>query len=244
MPQGRAIRTGTEVTPDTGNQVIAYLATTRRWRVAGLLVALLIGLTWLVLAGAGGVSSLQLLAGWFIGATIAEARLARKPAGARRSASLQLRAPAAYLSRAGRAALPVALAASLGLAAATAVIVASDPDSGPAGPAVPAGLAVSAVLLVTGVVWVVGRRVLRRPQPVLPADQLAADDAIRSRSLHAHSGAGTALVPVRHDLPARGARHRLAGRPDRAGGGRAAAVLRSASGRLVGGDHRMVGAPA
>jgi hypothetical protein len=36
--------------------------------------------------------------------------------------------------------------------------------------------------------------VLDRPQPVLPPDQLAADDAIRSRSLHVLAGAEATLV--------------------------------------------------
>jgi hypothetical protein len=47
---------------------------------------------------------------------------------------------------------------------------------------------------VAAVVWAVRRQVLARPQPVLPPDQLAADDAIRSRSLHVLSGSGAALV--------------------------------------------------
>src|SRR5262245_37142806 len=35
-----------EITPTNGDQVIAYLATTRRWRVAGLVTGLLTSAVW------------------------------------------------------------------------------------------------------------------------------------------------------------------------------------------------------
>jgi hypothetical protein len=67
-----------------------------------------------------------------------------------------------------------------------------------------AALAVVAAAAVATVVWTVRRRVLDRPQPMVPPDQLAADDAIRSRSLHVLAGAGATLVlyAVNHQLRA------------------------------------------
>jgi hypothetical protein len=50
------------------------------------------------------------------------------------------------------------------------------------------GLGVGAVTLAAA------RRVLRRSQPYAEPDRLAADDAIRSRSLHVLAGAGMTLV--------------------------------------------------
>jgi len=47
---------------------------------------------------------------------------------------------------------------------------------------------------VTLVVWLTTQRVLNRPQPAAPADVLAADNAIRSRSLHAVTASGATLV--------------------------------------------------
>jgi hypothetical protein len=183
------------ITPDNGNQVIAYLATTRRWRVAGLLVALAAGITWGAYqltqgSGEGSITVLQLLAGWFIGALIAEARLAHRPRGERRAAALRPREPSAYLSRFARAALPAALAISLAVAAVTVLTHTSGRDVNVR----PALLATAAAVVIMAAVWTVRRRVLDRPQPVLPPDQLAADDAIRSRSLHVLAGAGATLV--------------------------------------------------
>ena len=189
-----SLRKHLRITPDNGDQIIAYLATTRRWRVAGLLTAYGVGLTWVTYAvlhdSGGGITLLQLLAGWFIGAVFSEARLARSPRGERRAASLRPREPTAYVSRFARAVLPVALGISLAVAAITVLAQTAGRD-------VDVPVAVFATLgaaTVAAVVWTVRRRVLDRPQPVLPPDRLAADDAIRSRSLHVLAGAGTTLV--------------------------------------------------
>lgn len=137
------------------------------------------------------VGMLQALAGWFVGAVVAEARLARRPAGQRRVASLQPRDPAAYLSWPARLVLPAALAVSLALG--LLALVASLAGRGVDGRS--ALLAPIVAVAVAGVVWAVRNRVLTRPQPAdLPPDQRAADDAIRSRSLHVLAGAGAALV--------------------------------------------------
>lgn len=197
-----AYRQQLEITPDNGNQVIEYLATTRRWRVAGLLTAYGLGTAWLAWQignGEGGnFTLLQFLAGWFAGAVVAEARLARRPDGPRRSALLQPRDPAAYLSRPARWCLPAALVISLALGALTLVVAATDREWD----RVAAVGAVAAAVAVYVVVWAVRRHVLGRPQTMLSPDQRAADDAIRSRSLHVLAGAGSTLIlyAVSHQL--------------------------------------------
>lgn len=185
------------ITPTNGNRVIAYLATTRRWRSAGVLAALALALTWVGYAATirtgdfeAEINVLHLVAGWFVGAVIAEARLARSPGGPVRLAALQPREASMYLPRYAQWLVPVALAASVALGLITVAVAAAgkEPDVRTA------GIAQVAAFVVAGVVWAVSRLVLARPQPVLPPDELAADDAIRSRSLHVLAGSGTALV--------------------------------------------------
>lgn len=186
------------ITPDNGNRVIRYLAATRRWRTAGIIGAVALGIIWITVSNIGGrpggfsgeLNVLHLFAGWFVGALIAEARLSRTPSDQRRHASLQPRDVSMYLPAASRLAVPAALAVSLatGLLTLALVLLGRGADGRLA------LVAQAAALAVAGVVTAVGRQILTRPQPVLAPDQLAADDAIRSRSLHALAGSGTALV--------------------------------------------------
>jgi hypothetical protein len=194
------------ITPDNGERIIRYLATTRRCRAGGLVVGfelfvvlpLLIDSWWFLDASIAvnqivdhpGEPVLLFLSGWFAGALIAETRLAQASFGTIRSASLVPRDASAYLGRTARAALPLAVAASLAVAAVAAVRATQGAPVD-----VPRLLAWTVVAqLVAAAVWRVRRQVLCRPQPPLPPDQLAADDAIRSRSLHVLAGSGTALV--------------------------------------------------
>ncbi|MDQ1715309.1 MAG: hypothetical protein QOC60_1254, partial [Frankiaceae bacterium] len=78
------------ITPDNGNMVIAYLATTRRWRAAGLAMGVVVSIAW-SFGNGFSVNMVQLIAGWFAGAVIAEWRISRLPVGTRRAASLQPR---------------------------------------------------------------------------------------------------------------------------------------------------------
>src|SRR5262245_36624357 len=87
------------VTVDNGNRVIRYLATTRRWRTVGLVVGLLVSFGWALSQGTVQVNFLTLFAGWFVGALVAEVRLARTSFGPRRAASLTARVPVMYLLR-------------------------------------------------------------------------------------------------------------------------------------------------
>ncbi len=116
-----ASRHDIEVTADNGRQIIAYLATTRRWRAAGLVG----GLTAYALIDLRhnriSVNIAYLVAGWFLGALAAEVRVAGLFTG-RRAASLAPRTLDLYLSRLSRRALPGSALAFLVLAAATALV--------------------------------------------------------------------------------------------------------------------------
>ena len=173
------------LTADNNALIIGYLATTRRWRAAGLAAGLTAYTVIDLRHGRIGVNLAYLLAGWFAGALIAEVRVAGLLTR-RRAASLAPRTLDRYLSRPGRRALPWAVLASLVLTAAAE----QGSDDGRGGRAV----ALAVTLTVALVVWLTTRRVLRRPQPVAPDDVLAADNAIRSRSLHAVTASGTTLV--------------------------------------------------
>jgi hypothetical protein len=168
------------VTAANGERVIRYLATTRRWRTVGLVLGLFSSIGRALSHGAIGVDFLTLFAGWFAGALVAEIRLARPRFGPQRAASLTARVPAMYLPRLARGLVPVLAAVSVPL------IVRG------AGPA--AWLLGAAAAAVAVVVTRVQVTVLRRPQPVDAPDVVAADDAIRSRSLHVLTAGGATLV--------------------------------------------------
>lgn len=177
------------VTAANGSAVIRYLATTRRWRAAGVAGGYLVPLAATLPASGVRLDAQSLLAGWFAGALAAEARLAwisRTPAPERATVT---RRPTDYLPGAVWALVPLAAAADIAIAA---VMVASGAFTTAA--AVRAGVG----LAVAGLTALAQRAVLRRPG-LLPADHagddlLDADNAIRSRSLHVLSAAGATLV--------------------------------------------------
>jgi hypothetical protein len=175
------------VTPDNGNQIIVYRATTRRWRAIGFALGLLIPLG---VAESFYVSFLWALTGWFAGAAVAELRVAHLDRGPRASASLTPRRFADYLPRAGRWAVPAALACSV----LTAVYCAARHDAHPAGDLGRTLLWTALGLGLGAVALAAQRHILRRPQPLASPDRTAADDAIRSRSMHVLAAAGLVLV--------------------------------------------------
>jgi hypothetical protein len=181
------------VTAANGDQIIRYLATTRRWRAAGIVVGYgFAALVSLAVDGIGNATFSVLFAGWFAGALVAEGRVAHLAHGPRRFASMQPRRPTSYLPRTAWALVPAAGAIAVVVSAAVWVGGArgwADPD--------PSGLVWLVVALaVAGTVRAIQLIVLRRPQPLLPADLIAADDAIRSRSLHVLAGGGAAIVAL------------------------------------------------
>ena len=173
-----------EVTPANGQQVIRYLAHTRRWRAAGVIAGVISSIAAGLPDGHVSVNFIALFAGWFIGALAAEVRMARGPVGARRVASLRPRTFRRYVGQPTWLLLPASLAVAVTVAAASI----------PSGHAVRQVVTLALALATTVVTMIIRNRVVSRGQRYLPPDQLAADEAIRSRSLHVLCGGGAALV--------------------------------------------------
>jgi len=178
------------ITPANGGQVIGYLATTRRWRAAGLGVGYAITVAPALWRTSLTVNFLALFAGWFAGALIAETRVVQLARGPRPTAALVARSLVDYLSPQARAALPVALGFSVTLAATAVITRIGGADVN----LLEVATWLAGSLVLAALVRAVQQRVLRRPQPAAPPDVTAADDAIRSRSLHVLAGSGAALV--------------------------------------------------
>lgn len=182
-----ARRQSLPITVANGPIVIGYLATTRRWRGTGMLLTVLGGLLHAGLTRSsfdGGVPAL--FTGWFVGAVIAEWRVSVHTSGAgRRQASLVPRRLSDYLPAHARFAVLIAFLLLLAVEFAGLL---SDP-----GKLELIGW-LTLTLTTAAVVVAVGRHILSRPQPVAADDVLAADEAIRSRSLHVLAGAALAII--------------------------------------------------
>jgi hypothetical protein len=136
------------------------------------------------------LNALSMFAGWFAGALVAEVSQARVPSGPRRVAALQPRLPREYVSRFSWALVPV----TAGLSVAVAIGTGIEAWRGRMSPDWTAGLWLGLALVVAVLVRLTQRHVLNRSQPLDEPDVLAADDAIRSRSLHVLCGGGAALI--------------------------------------------------
>jgi hypothetical protein len=185
-----AMRHRLAVTATNGDQIIRYLATTRRWRAVGVITGVGVSIALSLPDNEAEVGFVPILAGWFVGAVIAEARIAHPSHGPRRAAALDRRELARYLPRLHRALIPVAAALCLVVGGATLAAAAQGRDV----PVRAAVLTLAAGLAVAGAVLAVQWRALRRPQPLAEPDILLADDAIRSRSVHVLAAAGGVLV--------------------------------------------------
>ncbi|WP_027344945.1 hypothetical protein [Hamadaea tsunoensis] len=165
------------VTAGNGDQVIRYLAVTRRWRSAGFAAGAVASVL-VSLPDRVSVNFLALFAGWFAGALCAELHLAFTASSTRRAASLDARTPDRYVSWFVWGLLP----------AASVVLVAPWPTGRRPVLWTAIGLA---ILLAVGLVR---RSVLRRAQDPGEPDRVRADDAVRARSLHVLSGGGFTLA--------------------------------------------------
>ncbi|MEU8261489.1 hypothetical protein AB0C02_12825 [Micromonospora sp. NPDC048999] len=179
-----------DITAGNGDRVIAYLAITRRWRCAGAGLGCAIGFAWGLPEGRFQINFLALFAGWFVGALVAELTLARVRRGTRRAASLVVRTSATYLVPLTRGMLP--LAAIVLTAAMIVVLMRRDPQSVPAAAMAWIAFGAGVISLVT----LVRRQVVTRARPGAEPDVLAADDAIRTRSLHVLTSGGFVLAGI------------------------------------------------
>lgn len=143
-----------------------------------------------------------LLAGYLVGCVWSEAWLTRLPEGTERAASLTTRRLPDYLAgrlRTAQVVLP-GLSVALALAAwgshpstrarsGSTFLSANAADLHSI--AIAAGLAAPLVMLG---IWLLERHIVAKPQPLVDDDLLAADDAVRSSSVHLLSGTGCAIV--------------------------------------------------
>jgi hypothetical protein len=190
-----------ELTPANRPMVRWYLHTARVLRtwgaVAGFFLPPLIGAAFGSPAVTNALFPLVFV-GYLAGALYAEVALVRPVSGDRRVAALVPRELEDYLPRpvvASQRVLPALVVATA--VASVFVTFNRDRAAGLSGSprASSIGVAVFAIAF-SLLLERVERWLLRRPQPFTSADLVAADDAIRSQSVHSLSGSGLAVLLV------------------------------------------------
>jgi hypothetical protein len=183
---------GLVLTVENGSRIVDVIARTRFWRVVGVVTSLavfvLLGVVEIVADQSLTVSLLMVLGvliGYYVGSVVAEFRTARRVVGpGLRSASIAPRDPEDYIGGWARR-WPLVLGVT-GVGAAVVAVAAGNRDLWlPA-----AGLGAGVVAVTTALIT---RYVLERPQSTEAADLRAADDAIRSRSLHVLAGSAVGI---------------------------------------------------
>lgn len=189
---------GLDLTPGNRPMVAWYLFTARVLRTWGVLGGLFLPpVVGAALGGSAQANPLWAFVGYLVGAIYAELSLLRPVAPGRRSASLVPRELSDYLPRRLRWAQRGL--GALALAGGVAALVA------PYGERSPWFERPDTVLLVAvaagGAALGLGlerlqRWLVRRPQPFVEPSLVAADDAIRSQSVHSVAGSGMAVLLV------------------------------------------------
>ena len=176
------------VTTANGPVVVRALAVTHRWRVLGLSTGVFLGILWALRDARLTINVVAAFVGWFVGAVIAEWRLAGLPVeGGRRTASLTRRTIWGYLRADSTILLGATCAGVAGLFVAVVV------QSGGHTPVLTKAVGWLLVAVVgLGIVWATLLRVASRPQPGSAPELVAADEALRARS--ANVLAGSAIV--------------------------------------------------
>jgi len=180
------------LTVENGTRVVDAIARTRLWRVLGVTIAFAALVTFWIVQVVGYetlnislVTVLFLLIGDYVGSVIAEFRTARGGAtSGPRIASLTPRSPDNYIGLWARR-WPLILGV-VGAVASSVALIAGNRDLWVSAAGFGSAFVAATTALVT-------RYVLERPQRAESADLQAADDAIRSRSLHALAGVGVGI---------------------------------------------------
>ncbi len=196
---GWARRYQLELTPANRPVIAGYVRVTRVSQIAGatagwlsspLYVGIsgrpfLLGDSWVALA----------LGGYLLGAVIAELLVTRAhlaPPGIR-FAALTPRVLSDYIPAATSWSLRILPVVTVALAAAYAAIPKDRARTVDGGLIVVGAASILVVAFAVAVEWIL-RRIVARPQPVVAADLIAADDAIRTSSIHTVSAAAIALL--------------------------------------------------
>lgn len=163
--------------------IAAYLDRTWRWRLTGAVVGA-------VVPFGTRIPGLEMVAGYLVGALAAELTESRLRRPDQAAASLTPRSLSDYLPPGMLLALRATALGAVALVPLFLVL----PRRVALG-AHPRLMVAAALVVVTAALVEVGLRlIVRRPQPAASADLVAADDAIRSASIHATAGAGLAIV--------------------------------------------------
>ena len=173
------------ITAANGVLIVRSLGLTRRWRTLGLWTGIVCGFLWALQDAEVTLNFTAAFLGWFVGAVIAEWRLAGLPRDSGpRSASLERRTVSRYLSRSAQVVLGLAL---LVLAVScVAVLLRAGATDGAV--TLRALVWISATSLGLVLVGLTLRRVATRPQPPSAPDLVAADDALRARAANVLAG--------------------------------------------------------
>lgn len=173
------------ITVANGPLVLRSLSLTRSWRMLGLWSGIVWGFLWALQDAAITLDFTSAFLGWFVGAVIAEWRIAGLPrADDRRAASLERRTVSGYLGSTARVVLAFALVLLAG--SSVAVLVLAGATDGAV--AVPALVRIGATCVGLVLVGLTLRRVATRPQPPTAPDLVAADDALRARATNVLAG--------------------------------------------------------
>jgi hypothetical protein len=172
-----AAQHGIGLTEVTRPMVLHYLTRSRRFRLAGALIGL-------VIPFGTNLPGFEVMIGYLIGALIAEFTQKRLADGDTRSASLVPRSLSDYLPRY----VPMALRSAALLA--TTYLALYFLSRFGIGVPTEIWVGASATIVLPLVVEYLLRRMVARPQPAASAELVAVDDALRASSIHAAAGAG------------------------------------------------------
>lgn len=185
------------LTPANQPVVEYYVATAGRLRAVGVIAGVIVPMLAASAFGFGstfGFGHIWALLGYLVGAFVAEVTLGR-PLPAGRTASLVPRRLTDYLPR--RLLVAQRVLAALCVVTAALVPFGADDESELLGlPTSSVGLVLVGLGSVAAAVGLeaLQRFLVRRPQPFVTPDLLAADDAIRSQSVHSLSGSGIGVL--------------------------------------------------
>ncbi len=185
-----------QLTPRNEGTVRSYMARTRFLRFGGALVGLFVPTVYEAYVGSPPPAPMDFglfdaLVGYLLGAVIAELTIAR-PKAEEPTASLIPRELNDYIPPMYVKALRISTLVALALVPLYRLLP-SELDLTNLSDYPPEIVLLPTILLVGVGVELLQRYIVARPQPAVASDLVNADDAIRSASLHALSGAGIAL---------------------------------------------------
>ncbi|MFZ0129682.1 MAG: hypothetical protein WAL77_09705 [Candidatus Dormiibacterota bacterium] len=190
---------GLGLTALNSSLVAPYLRRTRSLQVAGGALGWLLSPLYITLFGRPFPLTdnwaLLAVAGYFLGAAVAEITFLRKsqPHSSVRAAALARRVLSDYIPRATVWAIRMLPLAGVSLAVIYALVPENPQRTVDPSVAFMIASSLLVVVLAALIEWFL-RTIVTRPQPAITNDLLAADDAIRAASIHSLAAAGIAVI--------------------------------------------------